>query len=411
MLPDSKQHHGLCPDDVAVIGGGRWTRVLAEVLCTITPPGVKLSIHSLHNAKGMETWVSDRGLENRIGVYSFLPSFTSNTSNAIIVVNAASDHEESVEWALGQGCPVLVEKPFCLNFFAAQRLANLALTRNCYLATAHVFLFASYVENFSKLIADENEIISIRVVWMDLQSESRYGEVKSYDPGLPVYLDWMPHILSILGTFLVAPTQLCEKLDFLKGGSHLNIHLNYGQIPCTIELVRNGNSRQRIFEVITRQKRITLDFSYEPGVIFTDEIEQCGDSDWNNNPKPVAKMLEAFLIGAATGVRDERLDISIGLNSNQVIDQIGTLYHEALVNWMNNELALHQDGINSDLCYSLIEILQLKDSNSVIPMEQRIDYVYGHIKEHVMTSNVETEHCVLEDIEMIIKQGRVSSYL
>ena len=73
--------------------------------------------------------------------------------NAIIVVNAASDHEESVEWALGQGCPVLVEKPFCLNFFAAQRLANLALTKNRYLATAHVFLFASYVETFSKLVS------------------------------------------------------------------------------------------------------------------------------------------------------------------------------------------------------------------------------------------------------------------
>ena len=411
MLPESKHHHRVWPDNVAIIGGGRWARVLTEVLYTIAPPWVKLSIHSLHNAKGMETWVSDRGLEKRIGVYSFLPSFPHKKSNAIIVVNAASDHEKTVEWALGQDCPVIVEKPFCLNFFAAQRLANLALTRNLYLATAHVFLFASYVDAFSKLIADESEIVSVRVLWMDPQSESRYGEVKSYDSALPVYADWLPHILSILGTFAEAPTQLGEKLEFLRGGSHLNIHLNYGQIPCEIELVRNGNSRQRIIEVNTRQKRITLDFSSEPGVIYTDDIAQCADPDWSDNPKPVAKMLEAFLIGAATGVRDERLDISIGLNANQVIDQTATLYHDALVPWLNNELASHKDDISSDLCYALIEILKLKDSNSVITIEQRIDYLYRHIKEHVKKSNVETKLCVVEAIELIIKQGRASSFL
>ena len=87
----------------------------------------------------------------------------------------------------------------------------MALTRNIYLATAQVFLFASYVETFSKIIANENEIISINVLWKDPQSEKRYGEVKSYDPGLPLYLDWMPHILSILIAFLVDPTPICEK--------------------------------------------------------------------------------------------------------------------------------------------------------------------------------------------------------
>ena len=411
MLPDSKQHHGMCPDNVAVIGGGRWARVLAEVLCTLAPLSVKLSIHSLHNAKGMETWVSDRGLENRIGVYSFLPSFSSNTSNAIIVVNAASDHEKTVEWALGQDCPVLVEKPLCLNLFASQRLANLALTRNLYLATAHVFLFASYVDAFRGLVADESEIVSIRVFWMDPQSESRYGEVKSYDSALPVYADWLPHTLSILGACVTAPAQLCENLEFSRGGAHLNIHLTYGQIPCAIELVRNGSSRQRIVEVTTRQKKITLDFSCEPGVIYTDDIELCGDLNWSDNPKPVAKMLKSFLIGAAGGVRDARLDISIGLNANQVIDQVATLYHVALVSWLNNELAAHQDGISGDLRYALVEILQAKDPNSVISMEQRIDYVYRHVKEHIMPLNVEIGYCAEEVIVMIINQGKALLYL
>ena len=402
ILPKSKHQKRRWPDNVAIIGGGRWARVLIKVLHTIAPKEVKMSIHSLHNAKGMEAWVSHQGFENRIGVYSILPNFSSNVSNAVIVVNAAGDHEKSAKWALGQDYPVLVEKPLSLNFLAAQRLANLALSRKIYLATAQVFLFASYVETFSKIVADENEIISINVIWMDLQS---------YDAGLPVYLDWMPHILSILGTFLVSPTPLCEKIDLLGGGSHLNIHLIYGQIPCSIELVRNGNSRQRIFEVCTRHKKLTLDFSDEPGVIFVNGISQSGDSNWHVKKKPVAKMLESFLTGAAGGIRDARLDVSVGLNANQVIDQIATIYRSALIPWLNNELAVNQDVISVDLRYALIEILCVNDSDSVISIEKRIEYLYRHIKEHVTTSKVEKEYLDEKSIDLIIKQGKASSYL
>lgn len=401
-----------CPDNVAVIGGGRWSRVLTEVLCGLVPPFVRISVHSPRNAEAMSVWVTERGLEQRIHVSSGLPNFSSGSSNAMIVANAACDHEKAIEYALSKGVPVLVEKPLTLNFAASQRLADFARSQNTYFAAAHVFLFARYVEAFSKIITDENSIQFIRMHWMDPQSENRHGEAKSYDPGLTIYADWLPHITSMLGTLTNSQTQICEKLEFLRGGAHLKIDLLLGDIPCTLELERNGNYRQRVIEVTTQQQKITLDFASEPGTIIYDAKPTCGDPDWNNKPKPVARMLEAFLQGAAGGIRDARLDISIGLRASQVIDQASSLYHAALVPWLSKQILMLQDSDDSDFSYALSEILYVTDPHSSVPIGQRIDYVYRHCKD-LATSSLNTEFFVrpVGVVQRILQQGRVTSYL
>ena len=400
-----KHHFDVYPENVAIIGGGRWARVFIDELCGIVPSSVKLSVHSPRNAKGMAKWVVDRRLEKRIGVSDCLPSLSSETSNAVIVVNAAGDHEKTVEWALVKGYQVLVEKPLCLNFIAAQRLAKLALDNKIYLATAHVFLFASYVHSFSKMVSNENRTESVRVFWMDPKSESRYGEEKNYDSGLPVYADWLPHILSILSTFEINPVQLCDNLTFLKGGAHLKINLGNGQTTHAIELVRNGESRQRIIEVTTRKKTITLDFSSEPGTIYTDTTAICADPDWNYNIRPVAEMLKSFLQGAAGGKRDASLDNSMGVGVCRVIDQTANLYRTALSSWLNSELLKDQDGISQDLRYALTEILRMKTPNSTVPVEQRVDHIYQHLKKQVLLFNVHAERGDENIIELIMKHN------
>ena len=412
MLSMYKKNLNACPDNVAVIGGGRWSRVLTEVLCGLVPPFVRISVHSPRNAEAMSVWVSERGLEQRIHVSSGLPNFSSGSSNAMIVANAACDHEKAIEYALSKGVPVLVEKPLTLNFAASQRLADFARSQNTYFAAAHVFLFARYVEAFSKIITDENSIHFIRVHWMDPQSENRHGEAKSYDPGLTIYADWLPHIISMLGTFTSSKIQICEKLEFLRGGAHLKIDLLLGDIPCVIELVRNGNCRQRVIEVTAQQKKITLDFASEPGTIVSEATARCGDPDWDIKPKPVARMLEAFLQGAAGGIRDARLDIAIGLRASQVIDQTSSLYHSALVPWLSKQILMFQGSDDSDFRYALSEILYVADPHSSVPIGQRIDYVCRHFTE-LATSSLNTE---LFDrpvgvVQRILKQGKVTSYL
>lgn len=411
MRVKSEEDRTVWPDYVAVIGGGRWARVLIEVICSITPMSVKISVHSPRNFTVMAGWVVTCGLENRIRVCSDYPKPIAGKKGAVVVANAAHDHERAIEWALYQRLPVLVEKPVTLSFSATQRMVDLANNQNTYLATAHVFLFASYIETFSKLVSNENAIVSIRVLWSDPKNESRYGETKNYDSGLPIYADWLPHIVSILDAFTIGPAILSENISFFRGGAHLKINLLYGQIPCQIELARNHNSRQRTIEVNTEKKKITLDFSREPGVIFINAKELCGDREWGHKPKPVSNMLSAFLQTAAGGSCDARLDHSIGLSASQLIDQTTTFYRAALLPWLNSELEKHPDTISSDLRYALAEILQMNDSASIVPIEQRINYLYRNLKEFILTSNDTTIKRIDDAVNLIIKQGKNTSYL
>lgn len=398
------------PEHVAVIGGGRWARVLAEVLCSIAPLTTRISICSPHNAMGMSEWISVHGFEKRIQVSSDFPKLMSGKSNAIIVANAARDREKAIEWALSEDVPVLVEKPLTLDFATTQRMVDLAASRQIYFAAAHIFLFARYVDTFAKQIADGGEIQSIHVRWMDPQFESRHGEVKSYDPGLPIYADWLPHIVSMLGALTPSNLILCENLRFFRGGSHVDFDLMLEGIPCTIQMVRNGDNRQRIIEVISSQKKTVLDFATEPGNIISGSTTLCGDMDWEVKPKPVAAMLGAFLQGAAGGSRDQRLDIAIGLRASQAIDQVSSSYCVAQSEWLSKALLMLHNGGDSDLRYALSEILHVEDPYSPVPISQRIDYVCWHIKGRASLLNCELIGRPIELIKLILEQGKLSSY-
>lgn len=412
MLVNPEEDCPACPEYVAVIGGGRWARVLLEVLCSLVPLSVRISAHSPHNAGAMLAWVSTRGLEHRIQVFSEYPKAAAGKSGAVIVANAALDHEKAIEWALSERLPVLVEKPVTLSSAVAQRMADLAKSNRTYLAAAHVFLFARYVEAFSRLVAEGDGVQSIRVQWMDPQSETRYGEAKSYDPGLTVYADWLPHIVSILGSIFPDSMQAGLRLEVLRGGAHLKTYIQLGDTPCEIEMVRNGSGRQRLIEVTTRQGQISLDFAKEPGTIIIDAAARCGDPAWEIEPKPVSRMLRAFLRGAAGEGRDERLDIRIGLRACQLIDQLAPAYHTAISSWLSKKYLALGDGDDADLRYAFSEILYADDPYSSVPTERRIEYMHRHIREFV-TSPLHAEYInrPMELIRLILKQGKLASYL
>lgn len=400
-----------CPSYIVVIGGGRWSRVFLDVLCTLVPTVVKVLVYSPRNAIGMQAWISARGLKDRVCASSDLPEISSDASTAVIVANAVHDHEKSIEWALSHKFPVLVEKPLTLNLAASQRLVDLANCKQVYFAAAHVFPFASYIEAFSRIVASADAIESIRVQWSDPKFESRYGEAKSYDPGLTIYADWLPHVLSILGTLVSDHDSQCEKLEFLHGGAHLCIELKLGNIPCTIELVRNDKTRKRIVEITTQQKKITLDFSSEPGTIISGSEAICADPDWDVTEKPVSRMLGAFLQAAGGGVRDDRLNVEIGLRTSQLIEQVSALYLSALLSWLKGRLLMVEIDDDCDLRYALSEILHVEDPHSSVPIGRRIDYVYRCIKERYrIPSKSEFFDNPVDVVKMILKQGRLTSF-
>lgn len=373
-MNENRENYSTCPDNIAVIGGGRWSRVFIGVLCDLVHPSVGISAHSQHCAESMMNWASDIGIEDRVRFSSEFPHFLDSESNAIIVVNAARDHEKAVEWALSANIPVLVEKPIALSSGASQRLSEIAQLRNVRFAAAHVFLFAGYITHFSKLVAEEGKIEFLRILWSDPQFESRYGESKQFDQSLPIFADWLPHVMSILSAIVPNLPEKCEKMKFQKGGAHLELEFMCGDIPCIVELIRNSDKRQRTIEAFTGKKKIQLDFAKEPGIITSGSATMSGDMHWDVKKRPVAQMLTSFLQWAAIGKEDGRLNISLGLQACKIIDQIYDIYCSARNSWLISKLDFPVN-LDDDLHYSLCEIFLYNGRLSKINLEQKIEQV------------------------------------
>src|SRR4051812_39475599 len=99
---------------LALVGGGRWARVLASVLLEVTPASVQIDIHTARNPTGMGEWSARQGL-GRARVVTASPEFHgANRPDAVIVANAARDHTTAAAASLRAGVATLVEKPLAL---------------------------------------------------------------------------------------------------------------------------------------------------------------------------------------------------------------------------------------------------------------------------------------------------------
>lgn len=383
------------PDHIAIIGGGRWARVLTEALSKITPLSSKITVFTSHNKDQMTVWVDNQGLSQRIQVTSSWPCFNDTEVNAAIVVNAARDHEYAVEKLLSEYVSVLVEKPVTLTAKATQRLIHLAEKNKTYFAAAHIFLFASYIDNFLKLATTKNEIKKFLINWTDPASESRYGENKQYDPGLPIIMDWYPHILSILSSVFPVYSCTCNSINFERGGASLDINMTLGKISCFIKIERNAEKRQRKFSIQTDEKIIALDFTVEPGFITLDNQSDyiCGDNNWQNRCRPSSLMLKSFFHGVTSKKYDERIDIQKGLFANKAIDQAMLIYRKEQAKWLWSKVKAKPEK-DENLYYAVAEIFQAGGLLSKTQLEEKLKRIQSYFSGS--SDNSDLMHSFLE---------------
>jgi len=247
-----------------------------------------------------------------------------------------------------------VEKPFTLTSAETQRLMTQAAGLGTHLAASHVFLFARYLEHFCALIAAER-VNQITFFWADPRAEIRHGERKSFDPSLPIHLDVLPHISSILGALLPAMPQSCTALSATHGGAELNLSLRIGAISCSVRLARNADQRERRIEVSTDRRHYTLDFTTIPEVSTSDGSIINPDPDWGIKAGPLATMLKAYLRGAATGASDPRLSPARALQGNQLADQADPHYRQAMDEWLAEALPKTTTDAEAPIRYALRE--------------------------------------------------------
>jgi predicted dehydrogenase len=343
------------PSTVVVMGGGRWARVYIDVLLELLPVSSRVLVYTPRNSAAMVDWIIGKGVGNRVSASNSLPVLHERDSKAVIVVNACADHEKSIAWALSQGAAVLVEKPLTLSSSAASHLINEAEKRGVYLAAAHVFLFAGYCENFKNSVQVLDKIASVDVVWEDATSEVRHGESKSFDPGVRIFEDCIPHILSILEMLNPGECLRLVRMELLRGGAQLDLVLSSAHCGYTFRLIRNGTTRRRVITLSGTDEFFALDFSQEPGTIVNRSGKVSAPPDWTVAQKPLSCMLESFLDAAGGGSRDLRLGTAVSLRAVCLSEQIFPEYHIAQAQWLENSL-LETGENNKDLDYALREV-------------------------------------------------------
>lgn len=347
---------------LAVIGGGRWARVIAKTLHQTLPPGMTLSIHSQRNVEALKVWRDSLHAGKKIIVSDVWPTLTEARGCAVIVANAARDHMSAVRRALLAGAPVLVEKPIALTAAEVKALMGLSEDKALLFAAAHVFCFAPYLQNFAKCLPSSIEIETIRIRWSDPKVEARYGEVKQYDPGVPVYADCMPHIVSILERLFPGERLILDTIQFYRGGASLILYFFLEGKMCEVSLERRAAMRERVIEVRDKQgKNYQLDFSMEPGMIYQHDDMYSADPDWESKARPMEQLLGSFLACISDGTSDARLDPNLGLSAVELIEEIKIQYDE----WQSKCLLQHfsemADILCDDLKYACGELLQRSD--------------------------------------------------
>jgi predicted dehydrogenase len=342
-------------ENIAVLGGGRWARVIIKILASITPNQTKIVVHTNFNHQRLLLWIIENKLSCKVTIKWGQPDYESNKYQAAVIVNSARHHGYSIKRALSFGVPVLVEKPITLSFNETKKLIKLSNESDILFSAAHVFQFASYLHKFAIKLHTNKNLHTIQINWSDPGSETRYGERKSFDPGTPIFADVLPHLISITDIFFKNEIINMKNVCFEAGGSSVELNLECKGVKLVFNITRNAKSRVREINVIGDEK-LTLDFSKEPGKIILGNTEDCADPDWTKLSSPMTMMISTFLNSVETKNQDDRLSSSLGLSANLIIDQVSNIYDIYLFNFLSK---IFVEGIfnETSLTYSLMEIL------------------------------------------------------
>lgn len=314
----------------------------------------RITVHSRANAAGIEDWVTEHGLGQRVTAAEAWPTFEADNDrpNAVVIANRAADHFAAAAAALRARVPVLVEKPVCLRRSKIDDLRAIADTSGAPFAASHVFLFARYFETFAATIARLGKLRSLRFVWTDGISDIRHGETKIYDSAVPLFDDVLPHIVPMIGR-LEFGNLLLDTLDVQRGGARLEVQARSEGRPVSLIIARDDVSRQRRIEAVTESGPATLDFSNEPGLIDVSGIQENGDPLWNSAPRPLATMLSAFLAAANGSPLDTRLSPNGAIAASGLADALRGPYVAHQADWLDKRLG---QPLDSSLRYALTEL-------------------------------------------------------
>ncbi len=269
---------------LGIIGGGRWSKVIINALCTLPNQKIQIFWITKHGFESAQSWAKSNKFHN----VDILKDWPPNPNwDGAIIATQPHKHFKDAHTALNHNIPVLIEKPLALNLDDANALAALAGTKKIPAGVNLEFLLASYLHDFKNKIK-QIYIKEITIIWHDPETENRYGDTKTADIYTPITDDILPHIWSVVRVLF--DDQLSLRKITITPEDHYVATGLVGQIPLNIELSRRGVKRTRIVSI--NGNYAALDFSEEPGTI------QLGHTSFYNEWKqyrPLTASLKTFI--------------------------------------------------------------------------------------------------------------------
>ncbi len=314
--------------DIALLGGGRWGRVLAGELIRILPPDSTIRWVTKHDKRNREAWIAEHGQSRMLHCKSISQALPVDIA---IVANRPEGHVDAIRDFLNAGVNVLTEKPLSLSADDATELIALAKRNRLVFGVNLLFTYASYLNDFASKI-DRDGIRRVLIEWCDPWVTDRYGEIKRADYFTPITDDMLPHCWSILRCLL--PSTSALRIDHVSYSPDASvIGAVWGDVDVEIALSRRSPNRVRRLSVEASDSA-SLDFSIEPGISRIGETEF--KEQWTGS-RPLERSLTSFI----HAVTDSHIDWK--LSAESCIDSVTSAEQASIF------LAADQDRLLQEL--------------------------------------------------------------
>lgn len=267
------------PKEVAIVGAGRWGRVLCDVLTRFSPALSAIHLVAERSYCATKRWLDEIGLRPEMSRYervvvrpSLREVLESGQVEVAFVTNMTSEHYAAARELLLAGKHVLVEKPFVLSVNEAEDLVRLAKKRKRALVVGYEFMFARTLHHFREVIARYlTDIRDVRFIWEDCQGVEKWGARKQPDLSNNVVIDLYPHVLSQLLVLFGRQSVELRSLTSPDGCWRAGIDLLYGSTPVTLSLDKEASAPRRLIAVTSSAgASLELDYTREPGTLTLD---------------------------------------------------------------------------------------------------------------------------------------------
>lgn len=274
---------------LAVIGGGRWSRVLMHYLIEQTKNTEIIWVTS-HTQQQNREWLKQNGID-RVFLQDSKTFDWDQPLSAVIIATSASDHDTAIQKALEHEVPLLCEKPLTFSFEKAKAYQNEARQKSLPLGIHYEYIFAEYLLKFSAQLKSE-VIQDVEVYWSDPDNEMRGNEIKRADLSTPITQDCYGHCWSLLEAIGLPVVEDLLDLKLNRDNSIVITNKHQG-FQSKFFISRRGKIRQRSISI--NGGKFKIDFSVEPAM----------------NQKPVALALASFLQVSKDSTQTKKWPLSI----------------------------------------------------------------------------------------------------